>query len=64
MALVLVETGKVALPLPIVETAAVGVPLILAAGDPPGVLPSLVDGASILTVATGPAGLAPAATAG
>jgi len=61
MALVLAETGRVALPLPIMETAAVGVPLLVAAGDPAGVIPRLVDGSLVLTVTTGEAGLAPAA---
>jgi alkylation response protein AidB-like acyl-CoA dehydrogenase len=53
MALVLAETGRVALPLPIMETAAVGVPLVAAVGDPAGVLPRLIDGSLLLTLVTG-----------
>lgn len=53
MALVLAEAGRVALPLPLLETAAVGVPLLAAAGDPLGLLPSLADGSTVLTVAGG-----------
>lgn len=55
MALVLVEAGRAALPLPLLETAAIGVPLLAAAGDPGGALPSLVDGSAVLTVRSGPA---------
>lgn len=67
LALVLAETGRAAVPLPIAETAAVGVPLLSAAGDPAGVLPGLVEGSLILTVATsapgrGGGGLVPAAS--
>ena len=60
LALILAETGRVALPLPIMETAAVGVPMVMAAGDPDGVLAQLIDGSLVLTVATG--SLCPAAT--
>lgn len=60
MALILAEAGRVALPLPVAETAAVGVPLIAGAGDPTGVLPGLVDGSLLMSVASG--GLAPAAS--
>ncbi|MDA8045443.1 MAG: acyl-CoA/acyl-ACP dehydrogenase [Actinomycetota bacterium] len=53
MSLVLAEAGSAALPLPLLETAAIGVPLLAAAGDPAGLLPSLVDGSAVLTVAPG-----------
>jgi alkylation response protein AidB-like acyl-CoA dehydrogenase len=53
MCLVLAEAGRVALPLPLAETAAVGVPLLATAGDPLGILPGLVDGSAVLTVAAG-----------
>ncbi len=53
MAVVLSEAGRVALPLPLLETAAVGVPVLAGAGDPLGVLPSLVDGSAVLTVSGG-----------
>ena len=59
MALLLAEAGRVALPLPLLETAAVGVPVLAAAGDPLGVLPSLVDGSAVLTLAGGDGGSAP-----
>jgi len=59
LALVLAEAGRVALPLPLLETAAVGVPLLAAAGDPAGILAALVDGSAVLTAAGGPAGWAP-----
>ena len=63
MALVLAEAGRVALPLPLLETAAVGVPLVAAAGDPLGILPALVDGSAVLTVAgAGVDGPVPAAS--
>jgi alkylation response protein AidB-like acyl-CoA dehydrogenase len=53
VALVLAEAGRVALPLPLLETAGVGVAALAAAGDPAGVLPDLVAGAAVLTVAGG-----------
>lgn len=62
LALVLAETGRAALPLPIAETAAVGVPLLADAGDPGGVLAGLIGGDLVLTMATGSARLAPAAS--
>jgi alkylation response protein AidB-like acyl-CoA dehydrogenase len=64
MALVLAEAGRVALPLPLLETAAVGIPLLAAAGDPAGALASLVDGSAVLTVAghPGAGSVAPAAS--
>jgi len=62
MAVVLAECGRAALPLPVMETAAVAVPLIAAAGDPASVLPSIVDGSSIVTLASGPSRHAPAST--
>jgi alkylation response protein AidB-like acyl-CoA dehydrogenase len=54
-ALVLAEAGRVALPLPLLETAAVGVPLLRSAGDPRGILPALVEGSAVLTVSGGDA---------
>lgn len=63
MALVLREAGRVALPLPLLETAAVGVPLLVRAGDPGGALRDLLDGTAILTAASGPDALFPAASA-
>lgn len=61
MALVLAEAGRVALPLPILETAAVGVPLLVGAGDPRGVLPDVLRGDAVVTVAgAGPGGQASA----
>ena len=64
MAVVLAEAGRVALPLPLLETAAVGVPLLVAAGDPADLLPALVDGTAVLTVpgAAGPDALVPASS--
>jgi alkylation response protein AidB-like acyl-CoA dehydrogenase len=62
MALVLAEAGRVAMPLPLAETAAIGVPLLAAAGDPAGAIPGLVDGSAVLTAAAGPDALAPAAS--
>ena len=59
MALVLAEAGRVALPLPLLETAAVGVPLVIAAGDPAGILPALLDGSAVLTVTAGSGRRAP-----
>lgn len=62
MAVVLAECGRAALPLPVMETAAVAVPLITAAGDPSSALASIVDGSSIVTVASGVSGHAPASS--
>lgn len=62
MALVLAETGRAALPLPLVETAAVGVPLLSRLGDPLGIVPSLVDGSAVLTLAGGSGAPVPAAS--
>jgi alkylation response protein AidB-like acyl-CoA dehydrogenase len=53
LALVLAETGRVALPLPVAETAAVGVPLLRDADDPAGVLAGLVDGSLALSACSG-----------
>jgi alkylation response protein AidB-like acyl-CoA dehydrogenase len=61
MALVLAETGRVALPLPVLETAAVVVPALVAAGDPDGRLGSVLDGSLVVTVVPEASGLAPAA---
>jgi alkylation response protein AidB-like acyl-CoA dehydrogenase len=57
MALVLAEAGRVALPLPILETAAVAVPLLVGSADPLGVLPAVLRGEAVVTVAG--AGAAP-----
>jgi alkylation response protein AidB-like acyl-CoA dehydrogenase len=61
LALVLAETGRVALPLPVMETAAVGIPSILEAGDPSQIAGSLLDGSALLTVGMD-GEIAPAAT--
>lgn len=60
MALVLAESGRVALPLPVLETAAVAVPALVLAGDPAGLLSSVIEGSLIVSVVS-PNGLAPAA---
>src|SRR5947209_1068686 len=44
LALVLAETGRFAVPLPIMETTAIGVPVVVAAHDPLDILPGLLDG--------------------
>ena len=64
MALVLAEAGRAAFPLPLLETAAIGVPAVASAGDPGGVLGALVDGSAVLTVrgGSGSGGLVPAAS--
>jgi alkylation response protein AidB-like acyl-CoA dehydrogenase len=62
MALVLAETGRVALPLPIAETAAVAVPALVAAGDPDDLLGPLVTGDVMATLADGPGRLVSAAS--
>lgn len=62
MAVVLAECGRAALPLPVMETAAVAVPLIAAAGDPSSVLASIAGGSSVVTVASGASGHAPASS--
>ena len=65
MALVLAEAGRSALPLPLMETAAVAVPVLAAAGDAGrtgdlgGIVADLAGGA-VLTARWGSAGLAPA----
>jgi alkylation response protein AidB-like acyl-CoA dehydrogenase len=61
MALVLAESGRTALPLPVLETAAVGVPALVAAGDPGGRLASVLDGSLVLSVVPEPSGLTTAA---
>jgi len=61
MALVLAETGRVALPLPVLETAAVAVPVLVAAGDPSGIVGSVVEGSVVVSVVSEGSGLAPAA---
>ena len=58
MALVLGEAGRAALPLPLLESAAVGVPVLAAAGDPGGILAELAGGA-VLTVQWAAGGPAP-----
>lgn len=62
MALVLTEAGKAALPLPLLETAAIGMPLLQAAGDPAGIMASLLSGDAVLTVSAGESALAPASS--
>ena len=59
LCLILAEAGRVALPLPLVETAAVGVPVLGSAGDPGGALPGLIGG-EVLTASAGPSGPFPA----
>ena len=59
MALVLAEAGRAALPLPLAETAAVGVPILVAAGDPARTVTDLAAGA-VLTAQWGAGGPAPA----
>ncbi len=61
LALVLVETGRRAVPVPLVESAAVAVPLMASAADPGGVLPAIVTGEQVVTVAHRVGGLAPGA---
>lgn len=62
MGLVLAECGRYALPLPVVETAAVAVPLLASAGVAPGVLASLLDGSGVASFATGRSRLAPSSS--
>lgn len=62
MGLVLAECGRYALPLPVVETAAVAVPLLASGGDASGVLASLLDGSGVVTFATGRSRYAPASS--
>ena len=62
MGLVLAECGRYALPLPVVETAAVAVPLLASAGGDSGVLGSLLDGSGAVTFATGRSRHAPASS--
>ena len=62
MALVLAETGRVALPLPVLETAAVAVPALVAAGDPSGILGSVLDGSVVVSVVPEATGIATAAS--
>jgi alkylation response protein AidB-like acyl-CoA dehydrogenase len=50
VAAVLVELGAAAVPLPIAGTAAVAVPLLVAAGDPGGRLAGVVDGTTRVAV--------------
>jgi hypothetical protein len=61
LALALAEAGRAAAPLPLVETAAIAVPLLAASGDPKGVLPDVVAGRLMVTAAAGDGLLAPAA---
>lgn len=62
MAVVLAECGRAAVPLPVMETAAVTVPLLASTGDPASMLPAIVDGSSIVTLATGASRHAPASS--
>ena len=61
MALVLGESGRTALPLPVLESAAVAVPALVSAGDPVGLLSSVVDGSLAVSVIP-PCGFASAAS--
>jgi alkylation response protein AidB-like acyl-CoA dehydrogenase len=66
-ALVLEEAGRAALPLPLIETMAVALPALVAAGDPAGVVAAVAAGELVvaLSFAGGPVfagGLAPGAT--
>jgi alkylation response protein AidB-like acyl-CoA dehydrogenase len=49
---VLQEVGYAAVPLPVAETAAVAVPLLVQAGDPSGQLPGIVAGTTRVALAT------------
>ena len=62
MALVLAECGRKAVALPVLETAAVAVPLLWTAGDPGGVVGALVDGSALATLVTGRARYATASS--
>lgn len=62
MAVVLAECGRAALPLPVMETAAVAVPVIAASGDPNGLLPAIAEGSAVITVASGAARYAPSSS--
>lgn len=62
MAVVLAECGRAALPLPVMETAAVAVPVIAASGDPSGLLPAIADGSAMVTVASGDSRYAPSSS--
>ncbi len=53
------EAGRVALPLPIVETAFVAAPLLAEAGDPDGLLGRLVGGEALVAAALDGSGLLP-----
>jgi alkylation response protein AidB-like acyl-CoA dehydrogenase len=60
LCLILAEAGRVALPLPLIETAAVGVPLLALSAGQEAVLGELAGGA-VLTAAAGPGAPSPAA---
>jgi alkylation response protein AidB-like acyl-CoA dehydrogenase len=62
MGLVLAECGRHAVPLPVLETAAVAVPLLAAAGDAPALLASVLDGSSAVTFVSGHSRHAPASS--
>ena len=61
MALVLAESGRAALPLPVLETAAVAVPAFVSAGDPAGLLAAVLEGSLAVSVVSR-SGLAPASS--
>jgi len=50
LVLVLEELGYAAVPLPIGETAAVAAPLLAAIGDPDGLLPGILEGATRIAI--------------
>jgi alkylation response protein AidB-like acyl-CoA dehydrogenase len=62
MGMVLAECGRHAVPLPVVETAAVAVPLLASAGGATGLLDSVLGGTSVVTFAAGPSRHAPASS--
>ena len=62
MGVVLAECGRSAVPLPIRETAAVAVPLLAAAAVDSSLLGSILNGSSVVTLASGPSRHAPASS--
>ena len=62
MGVVLAECGRFALPLPVLETAAVTVPLLASTEETTPLLASVLDGSSMVTFAAGAALHAPASS--
>ena len=62
MGVVLAECGRFGVPLPVMETAAVAVPLLVTAGGSSSLLGSILDGTSVVTVASGRSRHAPASS--